>query len=135
MKFLLVTLGSIGDLMPFLAVADTLRQRGHQVVIASNAESAALVTGSGFEFGITSDRPQQALDDAMERDPSEAWKRVWHDVFVPATKPTRDFIAQYAQTGPCKVIASWSALGARLAQREFGIPLCTVYLSPHARDE
>jgi UDP:flavonoid glycosyltransferase YjiC (YdhE family) len=135
MKFLLVTLGSIGDLMPFLAVADTLRQRGHQIVIASNAGYAALVTGSGFEFGIISDRPQQALDDAMERDPSEAWKKVRDEVFVPAAKPTRDFIAHHLQAGPCKIIASWSAFGARLAQREFGIPLCTVYLSPHARGE
>lgn len=65
MKFLVVTLGSIGDLMPFLAIADALRQRGHQVVIASNAGYAALVTGSGFEFGIVSDRPQQALDDVL----------------------------------------------------------------------
>ncbi len=135
MKYLLVTLGSIGDLMPFLAVADSLRQRGHRVAIASNAGYAALVTGSGFEFAIVSDRPARVLDDAIERDPSAAWKRVWEDVFVPAAKPTHDFIVHHAQSGPCKVIASWSALGARSAQRELGIPLCTVYLSPHARDE
>jgi UDP:flavonoid glycosyltransferase YjiC (YdhE family) len=135
MKYLLVTLGSIGDLMPFLAVADALRQRGHQVVIASNAGYAALVTGSGFEFGIVSDRPQQALDDVLESDPRQAWKRVWDEVFVPAAGPTRDFIAQHAQAGPCKVIASWNALGAKLARQEREFPLCTAYLSPHAVHE
>ena len=45
MKYLLVTLGSIGDFMPFLAVADALRQRGHQVVIASHGGYAALAQG------------------------------------------------------------------------------------------
>ncbi len=135
MKFLVVTLGSIGDLMPFLAIGDALRQRGHQVVIASNAGYAALVRGSGFEFGIVSDRPQLALDDLLESDPREAWKRVWDEVFVPAAGPTRDFIAHHAQAGPCKVIASWTALGARLAKQEREFPLCTAYLSPHAVHE
>jgi rhamnosyltransferase subunit B len=132
MKFLLVTLGSIGDLMPFLAIADALRQRGHQVVIASNAGYAALVSGSGFEFAIVSDRPHQALDDVLESDPRQAWKRVWDEVFVPAAGPTRDFIAHHVQAGPCKVIASWNALGARLARQMREFPLCTAYLSPHA---
>ena len=57
MKYLLITLGSIGDVMPFLAVADALRQRGHHAVIASNAGYAGLVRGSGFEFAIVSERP------------------------------------------------------------------------------
>lgn len=135
MKFLLVTLGSIGDLMPFLAIADALRQRGHQVVIASNAGYAALVRGSGFDFGIVSNRPLQALDDVLESDPGRAWKKVWDDVCVPAANPTRDFIAHHAQAGPCKVIASWNALGARLARQEREFPLCTAYLSPHALRE
>jgi len=132
MKFLLVTLGSIGDLMPFLAVADTLRQRGHQVVLASNAGYAALVRGSGFEFGIISDRPAQALDETLARDPQAAWRKVREEVFLPAVDPTRSFIAHHLQSGPCQVIASWNAFGAALAQRQFGMPLYTVYLSPQA---
>jgi UDP:flavonoid glycosyltransferase YjiC (YdhE family) len=130
-KYLLVTIGSIGDLMPFLAVADALRQRGHTVVIASNAGYAALVSASGFQFSIVSDRPLQSLDDVLTRDPGGAWEKVRKDVLVPATGPVRDFIAHHAQNGPCKVVASWSAFGARLAQRELEIPLCTAYLSPH----
>jgi UDP:flavonoid glycosyltransferase YjiC (YdhE family) len=135
MKFLLATLGSIGDLMPFLAVADTLRQRGHQVVLASNAGYAALVRGSGFEFGIISERPAQPLDEAIARDPQAAWKKVREEAFFPAIEPTRNFIAHHLQSGPCKVIASWNVFGAGLAQREFGMPLYTAYLSPQALNE
>ena len=130
MKYLLITIGSIGDLMPFLAVADALRQRRHKVVIASNAGYAALVKASGFEFAIVSERPHQALDDALAS--SGAWEKVRDDVLIPATVPVRSFIVHHARSGPCKVLASWTAFGARLAQSELGVPLFTAYLSPHA---
>src|ERR1051325_6877698 len=122
MKYLLITLGSIGDMMPFLAVADALRQRGHQAVIASNAGYAGLVRGSGFEFAIVSERPSQPLDGILESDPDKAWRMVRQDVFVPATGPVRAFIAHQAQLGPCRVIASGNAFGARLAPGELGVP-------------
>ena len=116
--------------MPFLAVADTLRQRRHQVVIAANAGYAALVNASGFEFAVISDRPLQALDDVLAS--GNAWDRVRRDVLIPAAGPVRAFIAHHAQSGPCKVLASWTAFGARQARRELGVPLYTAYLSPHA---
>jgi rhamnosyltransferase subunit B len=135
MKFLLVTLGSIGDLMPFLALADALRHRGHSAVIASHAGYAALVRGSGFDFAIVSERPLQALDSLIASDPDQAWEAVQRDVFVPATRPVRDFIAHHAQLGPCKVIASWNAFGAAIARKELGVPLCRIFLSPHPLHE
>ena len=135
MKFLLVTLGSIGDLMPFLALADFLRQRNHVAIIASHAGYASLVRGSGFEFAIVSKRPPQALDDLIETDPGKAWQVVRRELFVPAAQPVRDFIVHHAHKGPCRVIASWNAFGALLAQKELGIPLLRVYLSPHALAE
>jgi len=135
LKYLLVTIGSIGDLMPFLAVADALRQRGHKVVIAANAGYAALVKMAGFEFSAIWDRGQQSLDDVIAQDPQRAWAAVRQEMFVPATGPARDFIAHHARGGACTVLASWTAFGARLAHAELGIALCTVYLSPGAAQE
>jgi len=132
MKFLMVTLGSIGDLFPFLAVGEALRQRGHTVVIASNAGYGALVKMAGFEFAAIWERSQQSLDAIIAHDPRRAWAVVREEMFVPATAPARDFIAHQARSGPCTVLASWTAFGARLAHAELGVPLCTVYLSPGA---
>jgi len=132
MKILAVTLGSIGDLMPFLAVAETLRARGHEVLFASNGGYAALVQGAGFGFTSIWQRADQALDDVLATNPEEAWRRVYQQMLVPAAQPTFDFIAHHAAQGPCLVLASWSALGARQAHRAFGVPLCSVYLSPGA---
>ena len=134
MKFLIVTVGSIGDLLPFLAIAEALRKRGHTVVIASNAGYAALVNMVGFEFAIIWDRAQQSLDNVIAADPGRAWATVHKEMFVPAAAPARNFIAQHARNGPCTVLASWSAFGARLAHLELGVPLYTVYLSPGAVD-
>jgi UDP:flavonoid glycosyltransferase YjiC (YdhE family) len=133
MKFLLVSLGSIGDLLPFMAVGEALRQRGHTAVIASNAGYGALVAMAGFEFAAIWERSQQSLDIAS--DPQRAWATVREEMFVPATAPARDFIAHHARGGPCTVLASWTAFGARLAHQELGIPLCNVYLSPGAVSE
>jgi rhamnosyltransferase subunit B len=130
MKFLLVTLGSVGDILPFLAVAETLRQRQHQVIIASNAGYGPLVRASGFEFAAIWQREQQSLDGLIDQEPTAAWAAVRRDMFAPATQPARDFIAQHA--GDCVVLASWTAFGARLAHRELGVPLCNIYLSPGA---
>jgi rhamnosyltransferase subunit B len=132
MKFLIATVGSIGDLLPFLAVAEALRQRGHTVVIASNAGYAALIKLAGFEFAVIWDRAQQSLDSMIAADPDRAWAAVREEMFEPATMPARNFIAHHLRSGPCTVLASWSAFGARLAHDELGVPLYTVYLSPGA---
>ena len=132
MKFLIVTLGSIGDLMPFLAVAERLRARGHQAVIASNAGYAQLVQGAGFEFASIWQRDQQSLDNVIAHDPAAAWQAVRAQMFVPATQPAFNFIADHARGGPCTILAPWSAFGARRAHAQLGLPLCNVYLSPGA---
>lgn len=133
MKFLLVTLGSIGDILPFLGLAETLRQRQHQVIVASNAGYGPLVRASGIEFAAIWQREQQSLDGLIGHDPSGAWAAVRRDMFDPATRPARDFIARHARD--CIVMASWTAFGARLAHQELGVPLCNIYLSPRAAQQ
>jgi rhamnosyltransferase subunit B len=135
MKFLLVTLGSLGDLLPFLGLADALRQRRHQVVIASNAGYAALVHASGFEFTAIWQREQQSLDALISQDPAAAWRAVRTEMFDPAAGPTLEWIARHAAVGSCAVIASWTAFGARLAHQKLGVPLCNIYLSPGAAQQ
>jgi UDP:flavonoid glycosyltransferase YjiC (YdhE family) len=131
MQVLLVTLGSIGDLMPLLAVAERLRARGHTCVIASNAGYAQLVQAAGFPFAVIWQRPQQSLDDVMRRDPARAWETVRDQMFLPATEPAFRFIAEFARREPSVVLASWSAFGAAKARAQLGVKLATAWLSPY----
>lgn len=49
-RFLLATLGSLGDLHPYIAVGRALRDRGHSAVIATSADYQQAIEGAGLEF-------------------------------------------------------------------------------------
>lgn len=49
-RFLFATLGSLGDLHPYIAVAQALVARGHQAVIASAEDYRVPVESAGVEF-------------------------------------------------------------------------------------
>lgn len=50
MRILLTTLGSLGDLHPYIAVARGLQERGHGVTLASSEIYRAKVEGEGLSF-------------------------------------------------------------------------------------
>lgn len=130
MNFLVMTLGSIGDFFPFLAIAEGLRQRGHRVVLASNAGYAGLARMAGFEFAPLWDRSGQSLNGLIAQDPARAWAAVRDEMFLPAMAPTRKCIAHYTRDGQWTLLASWSVFVAAEAHDISGLPLCKVYLSP-----
>lgn len=117
--------------MPFMAVAERLRARGHRCVFASNAGYAQLIQASGFAFAIIAQRPRQSLDEVIRRDPIRAWETVRDQLFLPAVEPTFAFIAEYARQEPSVVLASWSAFGAARAHAQLGVKLVTAWLSPY----
>jgi rhamnosyltransferase subunit B len=49
-RFLFATIGSLGDLHPYIAVARALITRGHQAVIATAEDYRAVVEGAGVGF-------------------------------------------------------------------------------------
>jgi UDP:flavonoid glycosyltransferase YjiC (YdhE family) len=85
--------------MPFLAVAERMRARGHACVIASNAGYAPLVQAAGFPFAVIWQRSQQSVDDVIRHDPARAWEAVRDQMFIPAIEPAFAFIAEFARRG------------------------------------
>src|ERR1700761_5416310 len=132
MNFLVMTLGSIGDFFPFLAIAEGLRRRGHRVVLASNAGYAGLAQMAGLEFAAIWERTNQSLDGLIAQNPARAWALVHKQMFEPAIAPARACIAHYVHEGQWTLLASWSTFGALRANEDDGLPLCKVYLSPGA---
>jgi sterol 3beta-glucosyltransferase len=62
MKALILTLGTRGDVQPFVALAQQLQQRGHDTVVAAPARFDDLVTSRGVPFAGLDDGPLQLLD-------------------------------------------------------------------------
>jgi rhamnosyltransferase subunit B len=134
MRVLIITFGTLGDLLPFLAVANALTSRGHDVSIASNSEFEPHVSRLGIDFSsvFASQTVRPPAEDARFWDSDRMWSLGWEHVIAPAMRPTYDLIRNRTQKGRCVVIANWLAFGARLAEEKLGVPLCTAYLAPEA---
>jgi rhamnosyltransferase subunit B len=57
-RFLFATLGSLGDLHPYIAVARALTERGHRAVIATAEDYRADIEAAGLGFAPV--RPSMA---------------------------------------------------------------------------
>ena len=68
MKILLVTRGSQGDVLPYLAVAEELRRRGHEVTLNVPSLFEASVKSYGFRYVLQPfDDIKGMIDDAGQK--------------------------------------------------------------------
>jgi rhamnosyltransferase subunit B len=134
MRVIIVTLGSLGDLLPFLSIAKELIARGHEVNIAGSSNFEPYVRGIGIEFSsvLASDRIERPTEDARLWDVGRIWRLGMERVLAPAMRPTYEWIREKTKHDECVVLARWAVFGARLAAEKLGVPLCTVYMSAEA---
>lgn len=137
MKFAVVTLGSAGDLHPFLAVARALAERGHEVHLLSQAPYEAAVRAEGVGFvAVAGEREhQRTLQHPLLWHPLHGFGVLWRHLAVPAIGPTLDALdalSRDASGHPLVVLASPLAAGARLARERWPerIRLVSGYTAP-----
>jgi rhamnosyltransferase subunit B len=133
-RVLIITLGSVGDLLPMLSIARALRSRGHTVSIAGSSAFEPHIRRLGFEFNMVSDSDsiQRPTEDARLWDSNRIWAMGWERVLAPAMQPTYELIRAKFEEDPCVVLAHWVVFGARLAAEKLGVPHATLYMSPEA---
>jgi rhamnosyltransferase subunit B len=139
-RYLVVTLGSAGDLHPLLALARSLQLRGHDVEVMSNAPYERAVRAEGLAFTpLCSMRDHERT--ATHPDlwhPMRGFGVLWRHLAVPAIEPVRARIVTLAaeaarageREGPLTVLASPLSVGARIAREQLSFPLCSVYTAP-----
>ena len=66
MKALIMTLGTRGDVQPFVALARALDVAGHEAVLCAPHRFAEFVTGNGVTFAGVDDGPMRQLDTPAE---------------------------------------------------------------------
>lgn len=136
-RFVMVALGSAGDVLPFVAVGQALLARGCAVVIGSNPRVESLVRSAGLDF--------VALGSLQDADRTETHPRLWHPVdgfgvlwrylVIPALQRSFDWVtgevSQAAAAGErVTVVASPLAVGARVARECEAFDLVSVSLAP-----
>lgn len=131
MRVLVVSIGTTGDVLPFIALAAEMQRRGHEVILSS-AEA----------FGDATRRAGVAFEPLMSReDYSEVfehpsfWRPFWgarrlFRALPRFLKPTYEFVERHFRPGETVVIASALAIGARIAQEKLQAPVVSVHLTP-----
>jgi UDP:flavonoid glycosyltransferase YjiC (YdhE family) len=78
MRILIMAVGSLGDILPFLTLGARLQQRGHEVRIYGNDYFRPNADEHGLHFTATSDAAdyQAFLDSPAATDPREGMRAV-----------------------------------------------------------
>jgi UDP:flavonoid glycosyltransferase YjiC (YdhE family) len=134
-RVVLSTVGSLGDLHPFIALALRLKRRNVTPVIASFAEYQDKVESEGLEFRAIEPAFATVFRD-LGMDQAEVVRRVisselflFRDVLFPYLRTAYES-ALTAQKGADLVLSSSIAFGARLAAERARIPCIAVVLQP-----
>jgi rhamnosyltransferase subunit B len=130
---LLPTLGSAGDVHPYIALGLALRVRGHRATVITNPFFQPLIEEQGLGFlpvGTLED-VEAAINDPDLWHARKGFEVVARRVMVPAIAEIYRLIELHADADTV-VAASTIALGARVAQDRLGVPTATVHLQPAA---
>ncbi|MDN4052805.1 glycosyltransferase [Massilia sp. YIM B02763] len=129
-RFVVVTIGSAGDLFPFLALALALRDRGHRVSFLAPEQHAPYVAPTSLPFtGLPAD--EAVLHDPDLWHPTRGFGVVWR-----ATRPAMARIVPFVQAlppgEPCVLLAHPLALPEAELCRALrpGLKIAAAYLAP-----
>jgi rhamnosyltransferase subunit B len=130
LNVMLPTLGSSGDVHPFIALGLAMQQRGHRATVLTNPLFQELIESQGLEF-----LPLGTLEAAQV---AIGNPDIWHlrkgfriiaSVVVPAIAETYRHIERHADSNTV-VAFSTLAFGGRVAQEKLGVPSASVHLQP-----
>jgi rhamnosyltransferase subunit B len=130
MNVLLPTLGSSGDVNPFIALGLALQARGHRATVMTNPIFQAQIEAQGLKF--------LAVGTLAEAQGAIANPHLWHprkgfriiaQVLTPAVDQVFRLVERHADNQTVVAFSTLS-LGARLAQEKLKIPSASVHLQP-----
>lgn len=134
MRVLLTTLGSSGDINPFIAIGRELIRRGHEVVFLVNPYFEPAVTAAGLHFEALGEyfSPTDLARDvpatfARFRGP---WILIRQYLVPAAMEMYRSTKSVARQFKPDLILCHQISFGVPWAARELGIPFATAALAP-----
>ncbi|CAN5644922.1 glycosyltransferase [soil metagenome] len=132
LNFLIVTIGSHGDVHPFVGIAAALKRRGHDVTLMTNGHFESLVRRESIDFvGFGSSEDYLAMTKNKDLWSKRRGFKVVFGSVCETLQKVYEPIAEHIRANPDTIlIGSSLALAARIAQDQFGVPMMTVHLAP-----
>jgi rhamnosyltransferase subunit B len=130
---LLCTIGSAGDVNPFIAIGQNLVKRGFRVVLVTSQYFEAQARSAGLEFfGLgTSEDYQSIIQDPDLWSPDKGFKVFADRVVFPIMEPAYEIIAGFDPSTTI-LIAQGQFFAAHIAHEKLGFPFITIHLQPAA---
>ena len=136
-KIVLATIGSLGDLHPFIAIGLALQARGFAVVLAVPADHVAKVEAAGLT-GVAIVGGFDTLAKALGLPPEQAARRIMADqtylmdrILMPWLADSTTALDE-AMDGAVALVASLFVFAAPIVAELRGVPLVNVLLQPMA---
>lgn len=140
MHYILASVGSYGDIAPFVWMAETLKRQGHTVDFLANPVFEDRIAGAGIAFhpiGTGEDYRTAATPAAITGNPFRdngerirAARRLFEFMFLRPAGQTCDTVCAQA-TGETAVLHHFYAYGAKIAAEKRGLRHMNVNLSPY----
>jgi len=140
MRIIMVTLGSVGDINPFIWMGRVLSKGGHQLIFLTNPFYEKLITSEGFEFHPigTVDDYYIATTPAVTtgnkfKDKGEgikAVKRLFNYLYLKPSKDIYDIVTRL-KTPDTLILNHFCVYGAKIAAEKLKIRNININLSPH----
>jgi rhamnosyltransferase subunit B len=134
-RIVLATLGSLGDLHPFIAIAARLKARGEDPIVASSPNFLENVTAAGIGFHPVGPDPDSIMRD-LNMDLAQYGRAVMRDtIFIlesavfPYLQRTYDDLLPVID-GAALLLSSALLFSARFAAERLGVPQMAVALQP-----
>ena len=133
LHILIATVGSAGDVLPFVLLGKTLAGRGHEVTFITNEHFRADAARNGLTDFVpmgTEEDFQRATSNPDLWHPRKAFGVVADFGIVPTVRPMLDALRERIEPGRTVVVASSLAMAARVLQDATGVPTVSVHLQP-----
>jgi rhamnosyltransferase subunit B len=135
MRVLLTSIGSAGDVNPFIALGCALRERGHRATLLANPQYERQVIAAGLRFcplGTAANTRRLKVMPFM-RHPRTGLRHLWREVVLPSTPLLIEALQTLIRTDRPDVVACHPAsVGVRWVCGRPAIPYAVGTLSPQA---
>jgi len=130
---LIATLGSFGDVYPFVGLGVTLKRRGHSVTLLTNPffEELAGKYDLGFVAIGTRQQYEQFANHPALFDPRKSLSVFFDTLVVPSIRPAYARLCEELRDETV-IVSGVTAFAARLVQEGLGVPVVTAHNIPMA---
>lgn len=131
MRVVLATVGSHGDVHPFVGIGQTLASRGHEVTVHTSGMFESLVRSAGLGFSAfqTEEHFRRQIRHPHLWHPRKGAKAIFGDLVSENLEASYLELKRLADRDTV-LVGSSLALSARIVHDEVGCPGATVHLSP-----